>query len=142
MCKRLNNPLRKKPAAWFKPSLQASASPTNTLKNTIKSLDISTNKITTQVNLAQNNLNQTTYTIQDTGLKIQDKQQQINQGNLVIRNALRQLREADTKSILEVLLSNQSLTDFWTEIESTAEVQAKISDQVRSVTYKNQSGKG
>lgn len=105
----------------------------STLQNTIKSLDVSTNKIVTQVNLAQNNLNQTTYVIQDTGIKIKDRQQQINSGNLVIRNALREINASDANSIIEILLSNQSLTDFWNEIDDTMQIQTKVSDQVASI---------
>jgi len=104
----------------------------NTLKNTIKSLDVSTTKITKQVSLAQNNLNQTSYSIEDTSSKIQDKEQQINIGNIAIKNFLRQINEADAKSFFEIMLSNQSITDFWNEVETTIQVQAKIGDQVAS----------
>jgi len=103
------------------------------LQNTIKSLDVSTTKISTEVKLTENNIDKTTYNIQDTGLNILDKEKQINKGNLAIRQALRQINEADDRSIWEVLLSNEDLSDFWTDIENIIVVQSEIGDQVLSV---------
>jgi murein DD-endopeptidase MepM/ murein hydrolase activator NlpD len=104
-----------------------------TLQNTIKSLDVSTNKITTEVKLVENNINKTSYTIEDTGLEIQDKEKQINKGRLAIKETLQQINDADNNSIWEILLSNDDFSDFWTDIEYTIQVQAKVSDQVNTV---------
>jgi murein DD-endopeptidase MepM/ murein hydrolase activator NlpD len=128
-----NRAALEKEIATYQDQLKTISVQTNTLQNTIKSLDVSTNKITTQVKLVQNNISQTVGTIEETGLEISDKQKKINNGNLAIRNAVRQINDADNKSILEVILSNESLSDFWVEIENTIQVQAKISDQVASI---------
>jgi len=128
-----NRATLEKEIASYQDQLKTIGVQSNTLQNTIKSLDVSTNKITTQVKLAQTNINQTTGTIQETDLQISDKQKKINIGNLVIRNGLRKIEESDSQGVLEILLSNKSLSDFWTEIENTIQVQARISDQVASV---------
>ncbi len=103
------------------------------LQNTIKSLDVSTSKITTEVKLTETNINKTSYTIEDTGLQIKDKEQQINRDTQAITQSLRRINEADALSIWEVLLSNQDLGDFWADLEDTVRIQAKIGDQVASV---------
>lgn len=104
-----------------------------TLQNNIKTLDISTSKITTEVKLVENNIDKTTYTIVDTGLEINNKEKQISRDKLAIKAALKQINEADSQSVWEVLLSNQDLGDFWTDLEDIIQVQAKISDQVIAV---------
>lgn len=103
------------------------------LQNTIKSLDVSTTKISTEVKLVENNINKTSYTIEDTGVEIINKQEQINKGSRAIREALKQINEANTKSIWEILLSNENLSDFWIEIENIVQIQAKIGDQVTEI---------
>jgi murein DD-endopeptidase MepM/ murein hydrolase activator NlpD len=104
-----------------------------TLQNTIKSLDVSTNKITTEVKLTESNINKTDYTIENTGLEIENREKQIYLGKSAIINSLKQIYEADSESILEVLLSNSNLSDFWNDIEEISQIQVNISDQVNSV---------
>jgi murein DD-endopeptidase MepM/ murein hydrolase activator NlpD len=104
-----------------------------TLQNTIKSLDVSTNKITTEVKLVENNINKTSYTIEDTNLEIQNKEKQISKGNKAIKEYLKQISEADSQSIFEILLSNQKLSDFWDDMENIIQVQAKIGDQIMTI---------
>ncbi len=128
-----------KEIANYEKQLGTISNQANTLQNTIKTLDVSTNKITTEVKLTTNNINQTSLTIQDTGLKINDHERQISKGNMVIRDMIRQTAEADSDSILELLLSNNDLSDFWNDLESSIQFQAKMSDKVTEVeTIKSQ----
>lgn len=128
-----NRAALEKEITTYQNQLKTISDQSNTLQNTIKSLDVSTNKINTEVKLTQNNIDITTDTIDGTVIQITDKQQRINNGNLVIKEALKQTSEADSQSIWEILLSNQSLSDFWVEIENTIQVEAKISEQVASI---------
>ena len=122
-----------KEIASYQSQLKVIGEQATTLQNTIKSLDVSTNKINTEVKLTENNINKTAYTIEDTNLEISDRQKQINLGNSAIRGALQQINEADSQSIWEILLANKNLSDFWVEIDNTIQVQAKIGEQVASV---------
>jgi len=125
-----NRAALEKEIAGYQNQLKTIGEQANTLQNTIKSLDVSTNKITTEVKLVETNIKKTSYTIQDTGLEILNKEQQINKGNLAIKSSLRQINEADNMSVWEILLANDDMTDFWTEIDNIIQVQAKIGDQV------------
>ena len=125
-----NRAALEKEIAGYQNQLKTIGEQANTLQNTIKSLDVSTNKITTEVKLVETNIKKTSYTIQDTGLEILNKEQQINKGNLAIKSSLRQINEADKMSVWEILLANDDMTDFWTEIDNIIQVQAKIGDQV------------
>lgn len=122
-----------KEIANYQSQLKVIGDQATTLQNTIKSLDVSTNKIVTEVKLVETNINKTAYTIEDTSLEISDREKQINRGNLAIKSALKQLNEADNQSLWELLLSNRNLSDFWVDIEDTIQVQAKIGEQVASL---------
>jgi murein DD-endopeptidase MepM/ murein hydrolase activator NlpD len=122
-----------KEIASYQTQLKNIADQATTLQNTIKSLDVSTNKISTEVKLTETNINKTSFTIEDTNLEIKDKEKKIDTGKQVIINGLKQLNEADTQSIWEILLAKQSLADFWAEIENTIQVQAKIGDQILTI---------
>ncbi len=104
-----------------------------TLQNNIKTLDVSTNKLTTEVKLAQNNIDKTAYTITDTNLEIANKERQILKDTLAVRQSLRQIAEADNQSLWEIILSNQDLSSFWTELENIIQVQSKVGDQIDTV---------
>ncbi|OHA46528.1 MAG: hypothetical protein A2541_00285 [Candidatus Taylorbacteria bacterium RIFOXYD2_FULL_36_9] len=104
-----------------------------TLQNTIKSLDISTGKITTEVKLTESNIKKTAYTIEDTNWDIKDKEKKINLGSLAIKEALRQIDQTEALTVWEMLLSNDNLSAFWTDMENVIQVQAKVNDQVAEV---------
>jgi murein DD-endopeptidase MepM/ murein hydrolase activator NlpD len=122
-----------KEIAEYQAQLKKVSTEANTLQSTIKSLDVSANKITSEVKLTETNIDKTSYTIEDTNLEILDKERRISRDKMAIRDALRHLDEAGGRSIWEILLSNQDLAEFWIEIDSIIQVQAKIGEQVESV---------
>ncbi len=128
-----NRAALEKEIAKYQDQLKTISSQAVTLQTTIKSLDVSTSKITTEVKLVENSIDKTAYTIQDTGLEIKDKEKQIYMGNLAIVEDLKMIHESDSRSVWEMLLSNENLSDFWTDMEDVIRVQAKIGDQVNSV---------
>ena len=101
-----------------------------TLQNTIESLNVSARKINAEVNLTKDNIEETAYTIEDTGQKIDNKEAEINNGYQAIKESLKQINESDSKSIWEMVLSNQKMADFWNDTENIIEIQARIGDQV------------
>lgn len=122
-----------KEIAAYQAQLKNISQEASTLQSSIKSLDVSTNKITSEVKLTETNINKTSYNIEDTNLEILDKERRISRDKQTIRDALKRLDEAGARSIWEILLSNQDLSDFWMEIDTIIQVQAKIGEQVRSV---------
>lgn len=127
-----NRAALEKEIANYQSQLKVIGDQANTLQTTIKSLDVSTNKISSEVKLTENDISKTTYTILDTDLEIQDKQKKIVKGNQVIAEALRRVYEYDTSSIWEIILSDQDLSESWVEIENIILIQAKIKDEVNS----------
>ncbi len=119
--------------AKYQAQLKVIGDQKSTLQSTIKSLDVSTNKIVTEVKLTENSIDQTAYSIQDTGLQIQDKEKRIAEGNRAIKEALKQIGESDSKTVIEMVLSDQDLSSFWNDVENISLAQSKIGDQVVTV---------
>lgn len=128
-----NRQALEKEIADYQKQLLSVSTQANTLQTTIKSLDVSTNKISTEVKLTENNISKTSYNIQDTSLEIKDKERLISTGNRAIIASIRQINEADSISLWETLLSNDDLSDFWSDLENTIRVQEKINDQVTNL---------
>jgi len=122
-----------KEIAGYQSQLKVIGDQATTLQNNIKSLDVSTNKITTEVKLTVTNINKTTYTIEDTTLQIQDKEKKISKGNQAIAEGLKQINETDSQSVWEMILSNNDMTTFWNDMEEIIQVQSKIGDQVATI---------
>lgn len=122
-----------KEIAKYQEQLKVVGEQKTTLQNTIKSLDLSTTKVNAEVNLTKNNIAETSYTIEDTGLAIREKEQKISIGNSAIRNAIKQINEMDHLSLWEMLLAEQDLSAFWSDLEDVIKVEAGISDQVSTV---------
>ncbi len=128
-----NRAALEKEIANYQGQLKVIGDQASSLQGTIKSLDVSTSKITSEVKLVENDINKTTYTIEDTGLEIINRQKQIERDSQAIRETLKQINQADEQSVWEILLSNEDLSDFWTEISDIIQVQAKIGDQIITV---------
>jgi murein DD-endopeptidase MepM/ murein hydrolase activator NlpD len=128
-----NRAALEKEIAGYQGQLKVIGAQANTLQSTIKSLDISTNKIVTEVKLVENNINKTQYTIEDTSLQINNKKREINLGQSAIKETLRLIDESDQTSIWEILLSTDDLAGFWTNIENTFQVQTRIGEEITTV---------
>jgi len=122
-----------KEIAQYQSQLNTVSTQAASLQNTIKSLDVSTNKIGTEVKLTETNISKTSYNIQDTGLEIQDKQKKIDLGHSALVESLRQIDQTDNTTIFEILLSNNNISDVWTDLEYAGQVQAKVSEEVASI---------
>lgn len=128
-----NREALEKEIAGYQKQLDVVTTQATTLQNTIKSLDISTGKITTEVRLTENGINKTTLGIEETSIEINDKARKIDLGRQAIIKSLRQIERSDNTSTLEILFANNNISDFWQDLESTIDVQSKISKQVNEV---------
>lgn len=104
-----------------------------TLQSTIKSLDISSNKLTAEIKLTKNYISETTLGIQDTGIKIGDKNEQIIVDTKIVVNTLKELAKADAVTLPEIILSNENLSGFWNDVEAIIQLQSKIRERILDI---------
>src|SRR3989339_1312360 len=76
-----------------------------TLKNTLKTLDLTKKKIGTDINLTENKINKTVLTIEQLGDEIKKTQNSIDVNKEVIIDAIQDTQMLEKTSIVEIMLS-------------------------------------
>lgn len=105
-----------------------------TLESEVKRLDISRQKISTDIKLTQNKIDSTNFQIQKLSLDIDDKEIKIDKNISVIAETIRIMNEVESESLIEIMLSNNNLSEFFDQIESVQRFQTKIRDDVKQLT--------
>lgn len=100
----------------YQKQIEQTSKEKTTLQGSIKTLDVTQKKLEKDIDLTQNKIENTGYKIQKTGLEIQTKQSHATQSAHAIGEMMRSLDELDQSSIIEVVLSNDSLADFWGKV--------------------------
>jgi len=98
----------------------------NTLTNTIKSLDLSKQKISTDINVTENKIGKTNLQLSQLQLDILKKERNIQESRAIIGETFRKMNERESYSLVSTLLANVGLADFWNEIDSLNRLQGEI----------------
>lgn len=104
-----------------------------TLKNTLKTLDLTKKKITTDINLTENKINKTALTIEQLGSEINKTENSIDTNKIAIINAIKEVQSLEDINIMQILLSNKNISDIWTEIDYIQETQNIIRDRSKEL---------
>lgn len=102
----------------------------NTLNSAIKTLDITRNQLSTDINITQNRINSTTLNIQQLEIEIIDKEDNIVINRIAISSALRRLDRIESDTLIEILLNNDRLSDFWMDMDSLQQFQKSVRAEV------------
>ena len=114
----------------YQEQLEETQKEAQTLENTIKTLDIQNKRISTDINVTQNQIASTNLTIQELEIEIDDKERRIDQNRSALAEALRELDRNENQTIIEVLLNNVNLADFWGEIGTLQQFQKAVRSDV------------
>lgn len=104
-----------------------------TLKNTLKTLDLTKKKITTDISLTENKINKTALTIEQLGSEINKTENSIDTNKIAIINAIKEVRSLEDINIMQILLSNKNISDIWTEIDHIQETQNIIRERSKEL---------
>ncbi len=104
-----------------------------TLQSTIKTLDLSKKKITTDINLTENKINKTVLTIEQIGDQILDTKEHIDVNKMAIISALKETKIREDNNFLITILSQRTIGDIWTEIDNSNKIQETIRDKSREL---------
>ncbi|KKU81521.1 MAG: Peptidase, M23B family [Parcubacteria group bacterium GW2011_GWA1_47_8] len=88
-----------------------------TLKTSIAELNLTRKKLEADIRATQAKVESTNFTIAKLGSNIVDKEGKIDSRKRALIEALRVVYENDTRSLLEVALSEDSFSDFWNDAE-------------------------
>ncbi len=104
-----------------------------TLSGEIKLLNTKISQINTQIKAVNLKLTQLNSDIQDTQTQIGQTEDQINVNKDALSTAIRTIYESDNKNLLTILLANNSLSDFFTNIDNVVLVQSSMRDELDQI---------
>ena len=104
-----------------------------TLQSTIKVLDVSGSKLSKQIDVTQTKIGVTGSTIEEIGLQIAQKNQNIEDSRGALAQSIRSINEADSYSLIESFLTEATLATLWNDIAALEEFQTNVRTNVKSL---------
>ncbi len=114
----------------YQSQIEAVGKEANTLNNSIKSIDITRKKLATDIKLTESKVKATDLNIERLALSIGGKKVEITENSRAIMGAIREMDSIESNSLAELLLSQESVSDFWDEVENLGQFQSSISRRV------------
>lgn len=115
-----------KEIAEFQETLNATAQEANTLKTQIKTVDNQIGKITADIRLTNTRIEKTQLSIEELAIEIRKAGEKIDFRQDELGELLRTMNEAESESIVEVLLSHEQLSDFFIEVRYLSDLDVAI----------------
>jgi peptidoglycan hydrolase CwlO-like protein len=116
--------------ATYQAELQQVGADKKTLQAAINSLDLQRSKVQAQVAVTQHQIATTQLQIQQLGGEIVDTKQTIATDQVALGAYLRSLQKVDEKPLIVQLLSSESLTQAWADINATMQMQKAVQDEM------------
>jgi len=105
----------------------------DTLKNSILKLDVTRKKLEADIRYTQTKINSSTLKIEELSLEIASKSTAIKKSNESIGEIIRKINEAESGSLVEVVLSNDTFSSFLDDIENLKQLQSVVSRNVKEL---------
>ncbi len=97
-----------------------------TLKNQISQLETTIKKLKTNISVTQKKINSANLIIEELNIGIKEKEKEIADSKNVLAEIIRNMEEAESQSLIEVLLANASLSEFFDDLEHMKDFQSTI----------------
>ena len=104
-----------------------------TLKGAIRILDTTDKKLGTDIRITEQKTFSTALQIEKLGIEITEREKQIGQNSKALGEAIRQINEAESRSLAEIILSNLSFSTFWKGLESLERFQVGVQEHVKEL---------
>ncbi len=101
-----------------------------TLQNAIKTLDLTDRKLSTDIQLTNKKITSTGLTIDRLAIEIADKEEKISHGMSALAEGIREVNELESRSLAEIILSQDGFSGFWNSIQNVTQFQAGVQTQI------------
>lgn len=122
-----------KDIAKYEKELQTVGGERKTLETAIAELNVTRQKLLSDITLTQKKIEQTGYSIEQLETAIQEQEEKIQQNSAVIGYAIQIMHESDNESFVEIILSSTSLTDVWTEFDQLEQIQITLRSELETL---------
>lgn len=123
-----------KEIAQFESALNEVGAEKRTLQAAIDRLNLERRKVLADISYTQNKISSTDLEISKLSLEIIDTETSINKNEAAIAELLRDLYINDNDTLIELLLRNGNISQFWDEVESMQTVRNSMSEQVENLS--------
>lgn len=120
--------------AKYQTELQKVGGEKATLQNAIHQLELERKKVQSDLSYTQNKIGATDLEIQRLDLEIEDTGTHIDRNRTAVEEILRRINEVDHISLIETLLTEDDLSEFWVTLDELAQVRVVMSTKVRDLT--------
>jgi len=102
----------------------------NSLNTLLKSLDLTRKKLIADISLTQKKIDKTNLKIQNLNKDINTKENSISLNKEAIVFAIREVYESETSSLVESILSEDSFSLIWQDIDNMSTVQTRLKNKI------------
>jgi murein DD-endopeptidase MepM/ murein hydrolase activator NlpD len=113
----------------FEAALKEVGAEKNTLQRAINQLELERKKVQADIAYTEAEISAADLTINKLTLEISDTERRIATGREAIGGILREMRTIDDETLIEVLLRQDNLAEFWNEVESLETVKSSIASR-------------
>jgi len=103
------------------------------LQKEIKTIDITRKKLSTDIQVTENKVISTSFNINKLNIEIYDKEKDILGRQKVIKETIRSIDEIENNSLVELVLSSDNISDFWSEVENLESFQISMNESVKEL---------
>lgn len=128
-----------KEIAQYEGALSDIGAQKNTLQSAVNTLDLSRKKISTSISATQSQISKATLELTQLGGAITTKEKNIETSKATIAKSLRLQSQVGGTTLVELLLSGDSLADAWIEIDKLATLEAKLQEAIGTLVTTKQS---
>ena len=123
-----NNQIKKLEEEIKQYNLEAlnAATQAKTLQGTLKTLDLTKKKISTDINLTQTKIVKTELTIDQLGSEIDRTRVHMELNKKAIISALKDKQEMENLGLFEIILSKGNIGDLWEDLDNISQVQETV----------------
>lgn len=104
-----------------------------TLQNAINELNVARQKLSTDINKTESQISKTNLTIEQLAREIIDKEDRIDKSKIAMAGTLKELSDRENTSIIEMLLNQNNLADFWSEVSEINSLNESIQEAVENL---------
>ncbi len=105
----------------------------DTLKNSIRKLNTTRKKLEADIRFTQTKINSASLKIEKLALEIATKGTEIDESNKAIGEIIRKIDEAETNTLVEIILSNDTFSSFLDDIENLKQLQSVVSQNLKQL---------
>lgn len=114
----------------YKTEVDAVGKQAKTLQGSVKSLDLTQKKLSTDIKVTENKISAANYTLEKVNLEIKNAENSLERSLDSLGGILRSVNENDNSTLIEILLTNRSLSEFWNDVDVMNKLQTGLDEKM------------